>query len=103
MEDESVGLDSQGKGFSDGDAQRGSTSCPFRGARVVWSKHTNSGMRTTGGALTRVRSCQGRPGRVRTGGRERLAGLGSDREGVELGSHGAVSGSDRGQKTKGHA
>lgn len=46
------------------------------------------------------------PGATRSGqnrGREPLAGLGSDREGVELGSHGAVSGSDRGQKTKGHA
>lgn len=67
MVDESVGVDSQGKGFSDRDAQQGSPRRPFRGARVAWSKPAILDMRTTGGALTRVRSCQGRPGRVRTG------------------------------------
>lgn len=54
----------------------------------------------------RAYPCQELPGATRSGqnrGRARLAGMGGDREGIELGNHGSVSGSDRGRRTKGHA
>lgn len=111
--DERDELDKQGKGprSSERNAQCSALNPPLgaRGhdppgrQRVAWRKHPNWGMSTAGGALTRVRSCQGRPGRVRTGaGRAwstwEVTGRGSNWDGV------AVSGSDdNGRGSKGHA